>query len=326
MPSLGKESPPKYLSELAGFYSELDLQSLTVRRPSKFIFICGGVMRPKPKGNFASLREFLCTNSDKLSCRLVRAEAARDLFTYSSYNDLVEFEAHVAQIAELVLLICESSGSLAELGSFYSSKDISKRIYVVLRQLHYEAASFVMLGPVRHLVRRRGEDVVGAFDWPLPKRNYLRREQLQPLSPALEQAINRRLKRNEGEHFRLANESHRILLIYWLCFVLRGPTLSELLQANQLLGLNLSEKKISKFLYCMRVADWIRVVNVGVPYYVPYHDRDPFDYAFKKRGKQNFGRAQRIKADIAQLIKHEYARPIQVEEMLGGGTRGQIEL
>ncbi len=43
------------------------------------------------------------------------------------YGDLLEFETHLAQLTELILLFCESEGSLAELGAFSVVPEIADR-------------------------------------------------------------------------------------------------------------------------------------------------------------------------------------------------------
>lgn len=101
------------------------------------------------------------------------AESAVKLFQDSSYDDLVTFESHIAQISELVLLICEGPGALAELGSFSQTEPIRERLYVILRSDHFRDDSFVRLGPIKVLQRLSDDTAVGAFNWRIDEHGHV---------------------------------------------------------------------------------------------------------------------------------------------------------
>jgi hypothetical protein len=164
-PYSGKELL-SYLDLFAEFYDKLDPTRLRLKRPSPFIFLCGGpVNLEEPTSpNFLSLRDLIYRSTPGLKHRLVLAEEAQELFIDSGYSHLVEFEAHIAQIAELVLLICESPGSLAELGAFAVHPQIAERLYAIYHTKYAGERSFIMLGPLR-LLTQLSSDAVGGYDW-----------------------------------------------------------------------------------------------------------------------------------------------------------------
>lgn len=77
------------------------------------------------------------------------------------FQDLLEFEEHIAALCACVLIFVESPGSIAELGSFAVMRHLASRLLVVCEQKFESGAdpSFIFLGPVAVLRRRRLESV-----------------------------------------------------------------------------------------------------------------------------------------------------------------------
>ncbi len=127
---------------------------LRVRRPSKFIFFCGGAQNPAGKPTW-SLRQYLLQDhkfADRVKASIVLAELATQLYRDTNYDDLITFEEDIARIAAMVLLVAESAGSLAELGSFTSIEPIRKNLAVLMQTKHEGDESFVRYGPIKRLM------------------------------------------------------------------------------------------------------------------------------------------------------------------------------
>jgi hypothetical protein len=106
------------LRALYALYHDQDHTKLRFTRPSKFVFLCGGVISATAQPN--TLRDYLYRTkhlSAHLNAEVVLAEEARDLYRSTKYRDLISFEEDIARMASLVLVIPESPGSLAELGA-----------------------------------------------------------------------------------------------------------------------------------------------------------------------------------------------------------------
>lgn len=70
---------------------------------------------------------------------------------FEGYQNLVDFEKDAGCLTRGILLISESPGALAELGSFCTDEDLCERLLVVVAKEYYEAPSFIGLGPVRRI-------------------------------------------------------------------------------------------------------------------------------------------------------------------------------
>ncbi len=64
----------------------------------------------------------------------------------------------------MIILFCESEGSLAELGAFAVIDEIAQRLFVVVREKHWEEMSFIKLGPLRLIEHEHGRESIYVID------------------------------------------------------------------------------------------------------------------------------------------------------------------
>jgi hypothetical protein len=145
---------------IADFSENLDVENIRVQAPTQVIFLCGGQTSDISVKKPLSLRDgFLKIFPNPVTKdRIVVMAEDVNLFylSRSDYKDLLSFETDLAQICELILLFCESEGSLAELGAFSMVDEIAQRLMVVIRDKYYQAESFIKLGPLLSLENRHG--------------------------------------------------------------------------------------------------------------------------------------------------------------------------
>ena len=155
------------IKSIAEFYNDLNLERLTVIRPSKEIFLCGGVISTEQKAKRKSVRDYIykiLQRSNRLGANIILAEAANEIYRVADYRDLISFEEDVAKLVSLIVLIAESPGSLAELGAFASIDYIRRKLRVIVKQQHADEISFIRSDPIERL-RRDNDTFVGFFPW-----------------------------------------------------------------------------------------------------------------------------------------------------------------
>jgi hypothetical protein len=148
------------------FLGEIDRDKLRVRRPTKFVFLCGGVILPVADAPYCNLRDYLWRKA-KISegeISYILAESAQQLYRDSGYKDLVTFEEDVARLCAILLIITESAGSLAELGAFSSNPIISPVLRILVSEHNFNQESFIRWGPIERLMHPI-RDRVGVFNW-----------------------------------------------------------------------------------------------------------------------------------------------------------------
>ncbi len=92
-------------------------------------------------------------------------------WAFSGYDDLLTFERDACHLARAIVLIPESSGSLAELGALAVDDSMVNRLLVVVQSRYLEAGardSFLNLGPLRRAEALKNRCVIGATGNELP--------------------------------------------------------------------------------------------------------------------------------------------------------------
>ncbi len=147
---------------LSTFINAWDVDSIYVYPPLRVVLLCGGQMTDIGHQPPATLRDAFYKVLDKpylQGAELIRAEDTDFLrIQRAHYADLLRFEMELAQICDVVLLFCESIGSVSEFSSFIMDEEINRKLLVVMRDDHYYAASFLREGPTKRLrtsIRKR---------------------------------------------------------------------------------------------------------------------------------------------------------------------------
>lgn len=110
------------------------------------VFLCGGTNKTSIRN---SLRDYLIKNKD------IRILYPEDLFLEllninKEYN-LLELENFLAENCDIICIICESPGSLVELGAFVNNQNLSEKVVAVVEKNKTKKQSFIMLGPIKCL-------------------------------------------------------------------------------------------------------------------------------------------------------------------------------
>ena len=109
---------------------------------------------------------FLCGGTDKISIRntlrlyLLKNKGIRvlypedlflELLNINKEYNLLELENFLAENCDIVCIICESPGSLVELGAFVNNKNLSEKVVALIEKNKAKKQSFIMLGPIKSL-------------------------------------------------------------------------------------------------------------------------------------------------------------------------------
>jgi hypothetical protein len=305
--------------KLTDLIVSLDMDQVRISRPADFVFLCGGKVNDDPASKrLLSLRDFIYRYlSKKLVAHLVLAESAAELFELSGYRDLMEFEKDIARISAVVALVSETAGSLAELGAFSVIEEIAKVLYVLVREeLHGNTKSFIRLGPFLSLENLNGAfDPVGDFDWKLRADGSVIRSTVWASRSDIAKSINER-SAGATEKLTPAKVAHQMLLIYWICHILRGARYIEIRWYLQKFGIDLEQSTVKRYVYCLRVAGWLGEKNVGSSYFYPRIDKEILSYAFVA-GITDKSHSRRKTDIVSEVSASAHRRPSQVLNLVG---------
>lgn len=278
----------KVKSDLSGsivdFYRDLNLDKVRFVRPSKEIFLCGGLISPTNTLNPKSVRDYiyrLLQQDNPLGAKLILAEKANNLYRSTTHGDLITFEEQIAKLVTLIVVITESPGSLAELGAFASIPDVSDKLILIVRHHHANDESFIRYGPIDRIDKKR-DGLVGFFPWLV---NEEQAPVLETLDPHKDDIISF-LKENvtkapEAKLFsRLGHDEKKIFTIYWIIFIAYAIPQGQIHEITQAIGLDVPLGEIRNILYSLQLVGWVSHERYSKEYYYTIYDKDPFDYSF----------------------------------------------
>jgi hypothetical protein len=199
---------------------------------------------------------------------------------------LLEFETDLAQLTDLVLLFCESEGSLAELGAFAMVDEIRQRTLVVMRDKHYKQDSFIILGPILALTNKYGDQIVYVLDDDDINitGSVFGNLNIDTLKARLKQPIEERLSEaKDPTTFNRDRSGHVIKLIVGLIQEFGALTLGEIHEMLASMGLEIEVYKINSYLLCAEAVEWISSDKKGANtyYFSRSLKRDAAQYIFR---------------------------------------------
>ncbi|MGH1352097.1 MAG: retron St85 family RNA-directed DNA polymerase [Methyloligellaceae bacterium] len=144
------------MSVISGYFDTVDFSKVRTALPPELIFLCGG--NDDPDNN--NFRPKLKIALEEREHNVVLAEKAMDWQGGQEFaKDLLELEKYFAALVSLIPLVCESFGSIAELGAFVSNEAIRNKLHIIIKEKYYsgnESSSFIRYGPIQNF-----EDNVG---------------------------------------------------------------------------------------------------------------------------------------------------------------------
>ncbi|MBU3174299.1 retron St85 family effector protein [Clostridium estertheticum] len=120
------------------------------------IFLCGGSNRKKHIRD--SIRRGLEINK-KLKV-LYPEDLFIEITNLNKKMDLLTLETLLANNSDAICIICESPGSLVELGAFLNNDKTKEKVIVVLEKGRKKDRSFIMLGPIRYIQKKDNSKVI----------------------------------------------------------------------------------------------------------------------------------------------------------------------
>lgn len=276
-----------------------------VHSPCKVIFLCGGKIRESwkkprlPKAPPITLREaflLLHRTTELQKYHVVIAEdVTKETFFAEFYTDLLTFEKNVAELTEVILLFCESPGSLAELGAFTAVDEIKKHLFVVIHHNHFKFDSFIKSGPLKIL----GRDSYCVLKDGQTKDIYVRKITVQQLQNSLLKPLKLRLEsQDESTTFEPHKFGHVVKLIVGLVQYYGALTEEEIREGCERLGVLKTINEVRQCLRCALAVNWLAKNSDGMTdHYLSIATNEAASFDFKKRTKEQ------LRFDIRQNWK-----------------------
>lgn len=122
------------------------------------IFLCGGMSKGLHKSDRDKIR-YNFANNDRFRI-MYPEELFIDILNRDRQADLLSLEKFLADNCDIIAITCESAGSLVELGAFVNHDETEKKVIALIDQSHKKDKSFIMLGPIRMLLKKGKYNVI----------------------------------------------------------------------------------------------------------------------------------------------------------------------
>jgi hypothetical protein len=305
------------------FLARVDFSDTRVRAFTGFLFLCGGPHNASEYEPLLSARhvlyhELVSGRHSDLAMRLKLAEDIQDWFRDGKYGDLVTFEEHLAGLSSVILLVVESPGSIAELGAFAVTPAINGRLIALIDEQHFEAESFIRLGPINRLENDTGRKVL-VHDWHEIDSLGRRSPAFDKLGPDLSSILSdvRILlnDQNREQVFRRGEPGHTMLLVCELCDLFGALSQQEIGRYLSIVDMSVSPDQVEQYLFLLEKCEVLRVKAKGQGryYYAPgwtshvtfaFHDSQRIDRDRLRVDVVDYYRQHlKSRADVVRILR-----------------------
>lgn len=128
------------------------------------IFLCGGASTNKHKSLRDRVRVLLENEKKTFWNKPYKIFYPEDLLievlNKTKEADLLSYEQFLANNSHMIVIICESAGSLVELGAFTNNEYTVDKVVAAVDKRRAKDKSFIMLGPIKYLKKRNKLNVI----------------------------------------------------------------------------------------------------------------------------------------------------------------------
>lgn len=128
------------------------------------VFLCGGASNRNYKSLRDKVRMLLENEKKTLWYKPFKIFYPEDLLieilNKTKDADLLSYEQFLANNSHVIVIICESAGSLVELGAFTNNEYTVDKVIAAVDKNLAKHKSFIMLGPIKYLKKRNKLNVI----------------------------------------------------------------------------------------------------------------------------------------------------------------------
>jgi hypothetical protein len=214
------------------------------------VLLCGGLVPIKdhpddPNLPIASMRHAI--TQANTSYEIFRPEEIQAWQNDGIYKNLMDFEADLASICSLVVIILESAGSLVELGAFSQLPDLSKNIIAITSSSFENDGSFINLGILRFIAENHRSSVK-RYPWDILQPQQLTTEIIQDVISDIEDELT---GLGSSQVLKPTQSSHMIVLICEIVRLFKALKEHEILGYLNTLGCGLTKDQLKRKLFLL---------------------------------------------------------------------------
>lgn len=227
------------------YLKNVDINSSSVSLHPPIVILLGGSIENDSETFRKKIIDFAVVDPH-LSSSIFAPENFQDWLHDGLYEDLLLFETDLIGISTLTVLILESQGALAELGTIATQPDFCNKVFVVVEKEHYDSDSYIKYGPLR----RFNEDNVLVF--PVSLSNGMTAEKTDALTSTVTLIKEFVDRSHKTEKFNAKSNAHIALLICELILLFQALSVTEIRDFLKLLKVDCSQVTVKKILFLLQ--------------------------------------------------------------------------
>ncbi|MFM0610189.1 retron St85 family effector protein [Paraburkholderia sediminicola] len=214
------------------------------------VLLCGGPVGLKdraedPDPPLASLRDAITRSIPPYE--IFRPEEIQVWHNDGIYKNLMDFEADLASICSLVVVILESAGSLVELGAFSQFPELSKKLVAVKSNTYSDSPSFINLGVLRYMAANN-QSCVKVYPWDINRPLEIRRDVIDDVISDIADELS---KLGKGQVLKVGLSTHIIVLICEVVRLMTALKEGEILEYLGMIGVVQSRDELRSRLFLL---------------------------------------------------------------------------
>jgi hypothetical protein len=298
----GQGALASFLEEFHTFLLKVDFNKSIVKVGLTRVFLCGGA-RSAPNAPPTNLREFILRKilKDNPSEIVLAEEIFSAQIDPNIYEDLLTFEKNICSFCSSILLILESPGSIAELGSFCVIPETKQKLTILIQQTHNEQNSYIKNGPLRHI----NQDNILSYQWDSYSEadpSLLERSAQQIWAPLHDEINELLIEKSEKTPFDYKNQFHICILISSLSAISFPLTKKDIQTLFSKVFPGLKSKDLDLALWLGTHFKILKKIDVKNTYYSNAIPRDHFEFIATPG---NYLDIDRMTAISSQFIKSQ---------------------
>lgn len=266
------------------FVMNIDLNRSRIKNLPSFVFLCGGQIGENNK-SYKSVRHYIysCIKDSVVpKSQIIRAEELISWYYSNYYDNLLDMEADLAGLAATIVLIVESPGAIAELGSFVLYKNIRNKLIIFMHSDHNRSESFIREGPIK-LFKNHVDQSLYTYPWKSRKKSSnIDPSSISDFAPEIAKAIENRVHQQPQEKtFDSDDSSHLLLLIADLIDIYQAVRLKEIQDVLSTIFDDFSQKTTKMYLNILKNLKMIDSYDIGSDtYYISIKNNEFMSYGF----------------------------------------------
>lgn len=190
----------------------------------------------------------------------------------SIFNNLVDFETELAAICSLVVIILESPGSIAELGTFSQLHDLKEKLLVIKSSYFNKDElknSFINLGILRYL-KESNENSVKIFSWDINNPRCIDKDTIHDVVSGIQVNLS---SINNTEILNNEHISHATTVVCDLIRLFVALKQAEIIKYAKYLEFPIETKTLKRKLFLLERFNFIKPFEYdGAKYYCSIND------------------------------------------------------